>query len=83
MFIIESRWWVYECLLEDSFTLSVSLKFFIKCCGKSQSLGLPWWLSGKESAHQCRRLRFDPWSRKILHAKEQLTPLAVTVELVL
>ena len=23
--------------------------------------GLPWWLSGKESAYQCRRLGFDPW----------------------
>ena len=22
------------------------------------------WLSGKESACQCRRLRFDPWVRK-------------------
>ena len=27
--------------------------------------GLPWWLSGKESACQCRRLRFSPWVRKI------------------
>ena len=32
--------------------------------------GLPWWLSGKESACQCRRRRFDPgvgkfpWRRK-------------------
>ena len=26
---------------------------------------LPWWLSGKESACQCRRCRFDPWVRKI------------------
>ena len=27
---------------------------------------LPWWLSGKESTFQCRRLkRFDPWVRKI------------------
>ena len=22
---------------------------------------LPWWLSGKESACQCGRRRFDPW----------------------
>ena len=22
--------------------------------------GFPWWLSGKEFARQCRRLRFDP-----------------------
>ena len=27
--------------------------------------GLPWWLSGKESAHQCRRHTFDPWVGKI------------------
>ena len=29
--------------------------------------GLPWWLSGKESACQCRRYGFDSWSRKIPH----------------
>ena len=28
--------------------------------------GLPWWLSGKESACQCRRCGFDPWVGKIL-----------------
>ena len=27
--------------------------------------GLPWWLSGKESACQCRRCRFNHWVRKI------------------
>ena len=27
--------------------------------------GLPWWLSGKESACQCRRLGFDLWIGKI------------------
>ena len=27
--------------------------------------GLPWWLSGNESACQCRRHRFDPWVRNI------------------
>ena len=26
---------------------------------------LPWWLSGKEPAYQCRRHRCDPWVRKI------------------
>ena len=25
---------------------------------------LPWWLSGKEPACQCRRCGFDPWVRK-------------------
>ena len=29
--------------------------------------GLPWWLSGKESAWQCRRHMFYPWSGKIPH----------------
>ena len=24
-------------------------------------LGFPWWLSGTESACQCRRRKFDPW----------------------
>jgi len=28
-------------------------------------LGLFWWLSGEESACQCRRCGFDPWVRKI------------------
>ena len=27
--------------------------------------GLPWWLSGKDSACQCRRHGFDPWVWKI------------------
>ena len=27
--------------------------------------GLPCWLTGKESACQGRRLRFNPWARKI------------------
>ena len=27
--------------------------------------GFPQWLSGKESACQCRRLEFDPWVGKI------------------
>ena len=38
---------------------------------KSWCIGLPWWLSGKESACQCRRHGFDPWSGKVPHAAEQ------------
>ena len=45
--------------------------------------GLSWWLSGKESAGQCRRHGFDPWSRKILHVAEQLSPCPTTIEPVL
>ena len=51
---------------------------FSKCL-----LGLPWWLSGKESACQCRRCMFNPGSRKIPHATEQLSPRATTTEPVL
>ena len=36
--------------------------------------GLHWWSSSKEFACQCRRHRFNPWSRKIPHAAEQLSP---------
>ena len=28
-------------------------------------IGLPWWLSGKESACQCRKHGFNPWLKKI------------------
>ena len=35
---------------------------------------LPWWSSGWESACQCSGHEFNLWSRKIPHAKEQLSP---------
>ena len=39
---------------------------------------LPWWLSGKESACQCRRHRFDTWVRKISwRRKWQPTPVVL------
>ena len=41
---------------------------------------LPWWFNGKESACQCRRHRFHPWSGKIPHAVEQLNWCTVTVD---
>ena len=38
--------------------------------------GLPWWLSGKESACKCRRLGFSPRLRKIpWRRKRQPTPV--------
>ena len=38
--------------------------------------GLPRWFSGKESACQCKRHGFDPWSGKIpWRGKWQTTPL--------
>ena len=38
-------------------------------------LGLPWWLSGKESSYQGRGHGFYPWSGRIPHALEQLSPV--------
>ena len=46
-------------------------------------LGIPWWFRGKESACQCRRHLFDPLSKKIPHASEQLSLCTTTVEPVL
>ena len=37
--------------------------------------GLPWWLSGKESACQCRKPGFDLWVWKITVGKEMATPV--------
>ena len=38
--------------------------------------GLPWWLSGKESACQCRRHRFGPWVGKTPWSRKgQRTPV--------
>ena len=42
------------------------------------TVGLPEWSSGQESTCQCRR--HDPWSRKIPHAAEQLSPSTITTE---
>ena len=40
---------------------------------------IPWWLSGKESTCQCRRLRFDPWVSKIPWIrKSQPTPAVLS-----
>ena len=40
------------------------------------SNGLPWWLSGKESASQFRRHGFNPWVRKIPQRRKwQPTPV--------
>ena len=45
-----------------------------------EMVGLPWWLSSKESACQCRRGGFNPWSGKIPYATEQLTPCTATAK---
>ena len=45
-----------------------------------EPMELPWWLSGKESTCQCIRHGFNPWSGKIPHAMEQLSPSATTTK---
>ena len=47
------------------------------------TLGLPWWLIGKESVCQCRRHGFYPWSKKIPYAVEQLSLYTTATETVL
>ena len=44
------------------------------------TLGIPWWRTGWESACQCRGHEFEPWSGKIPHAAEQLGPWATITE---
>ena len=47
---------------------------------RNSLLGLPWWRSCWESACQCRGHGFEPWSGKIPHAAEQLSPWATITE---
>ena len=61
----------------------ISLKYLSGVAMKSDSQGLPWWLSGWRSTCQCRRHRFNPWSRKIPQASEQLNPCTTICEPVL
>ena len=61
--------------------LSPLLKTLMSNCSKEFTRrGLPWWLNGKEPACQCRRQGFNPWSGKIAHAAEQLSPCTTTTE---
>ena len=57
--------WKRGCLLRVSF---------------KKTWGLPWWRSGYESSCQRRGHGFEPWSRKIPHAAEQLSPCTTTTE---
>ena len=54
----------------------ISLRYCNNCRNSIQSIGLPWWLSGEESAYQCRICAFDPWSWEIpWRRKWQPTPV--------
>ena len=47
----------------------------------TKGMGLPRWLSDKESAGQCRRCRFNPWGREIPWRKTwQPTPISLPGE---
>ena len=59
-----------------SFPMELSLVF----PSRINTFGLPWWHSGWESSGQCRGHGFEPWSRKIPHAAEQLSPCATAAE---
>ena len=50
------------------------------CSRIPYTFGLPWWRREQESTSQCRTHKFDPWSGKIPHAMEQLSPCAITAE---
>ena len=68
--------------LRENYYFQVSLRSLAwKRC--KNHLGLSWWLRDKESACQCSRHGFNPWSRKIPHAVEQLRHCATTIESVL
>ena len=47
---------------------------------RSNWVGLPWWLSGKEPSCQCRTHGFGPWSGKRPLAVEQLSLCAAATE---
>ena len=52
------------------YTLIISLSIGQEQLGPVCHEGLPWWLSGKESACECRRSGFDPWVGKIPWRRE-------------
>jgi len=54
--------------------VSATRKMRVKFKLSNNNMGLPRWLSGKESAYQCRRHRrhkFYPWARKIPWRRKQ------------
>ena len=59
-------WWIGRTsLLQFMGSQRVGHDWAIELNWTEEYIGLPWWLSDKESACQCRRHGFDPWIRKI------------------
>ena len=79
-----SKWDLIK--LKSFWTAKESINKMKRVCGMGENIcricnqGASCWLSGKESICQCRRHGFDPWSREIPHAEEQLSPYATTTE---
>ena len=74
-FSVEFRW---NCSVSYLFFFGPKKNFLVNLFiwHIAVSRGLPWWLSGKESACQCRRHRFGLWVGKIpLRGKWQPTPI--------
>ena len=82
-FVVSLCVYLYLFVSEAQSFIETNVLKIVKYCSKIQSFyttqGLPKWLSGKESACQCRRRRrsgFDPWVRKIsCRSKWQSTPV--------
>ena len=67
---------IYLSFIIIMFPFNFSLNRFCLYVHIVLDTGLPWWLSGKESACQCRRLRFDCWVEKTpWRRKQQPTPI--------
>ena len=67
---------IQRCLFSVRLQLDTSLLHLYNFTLCVPSEGLPWWLSGKESARWFRRLRFDPCIGKISWRRAwQPTPL--------
>jgi len=56
---------------------------YLKKKVKQTSRGFPWWYSGWEFTCQCRGHGFNPWSGKVTHALEPLSPGTTTMEFLL
>ena len=62
-------------LINSQYGNSLLQAFYsINICTLYVKMGLPRWLSVKESTCQCRKLRFDPWSRTIPWRKKWQPP---------
>ena len=68
--------------LSENIPSFCGLEYYFLINSRSQKCktGLPWLLSGKEFACQCRTHGLDPWSGRIPRASEQRSPCATTIE---